>query len=75
MNADLTAVQIKKLQKRWNDLIMDREERVRDYNLKSSAKEWEISPTESDTAMSAGSFEPGDGVRKIRVVDRFGLIL
>ena len=75
-NTSLTAVQIKKLEKRWNDIIMDREERVREYYLRSAQKEHELSPTESDTstAMSDAGGRGGD-VRKIRVVDRFGLIL
>ena len=58
MNTDLTAVQVKKLQKRWNDIIIGREERVREYHLKSVNKEFDFSPTESDTAFSEGSFEP-----------------
>lgn len=29
INTSLTALQIKKLQKRWNDILLDREERVR----------------------------------------------
>ena len=78
VNTDLTAVQIKKLQKRWNDIIMDREERIRAYNIRSANKEWEISPTESDTtAMSdfGGDWSSPNGMRKVRVIDRFGMIL
>ena len=78
INADLTAVQIKKLQKRFNDIIMDREERIRAYNISSANKDWEISPTESDTtAMSdfGGNWQGTEGVRRIRVIDRFGMIL
>ena len=54
---------------------MGREERVREYHLKSVNKQFDFSPTESDTALSEGSFEPVEGIRTIKVVDRFGLIL
>lgn len=36
INSSLSAIQIKKLEKRWNDILMDREERMREYNLKSA---------------------------------------
>lgn len=46
--------------------------------MKSAQKENELSPTESDTT-SAGSdienYSAGQIGRKIRVVDRFGMIL
>ena len=77
INASLTSMQIKKLEKRWNDLLMEREERVRQYYLKSAQKEHEISPTESDTstAMSDIGAYDNPNYRKIRVIDRFGMIL
>ena len=53
---------------------MGREERVRQYNLTQAQKDFDISPTESDTALSEASVLPYTG-RKIRVVDRFGIIL
>ena len=36
INSSLSAVQIKKLEKRWNDMLVGREERMRQYNLKSA---------------------------------------
>ena len=57
VNSNLTPLQIKKLEKRWNDIIMDRLDRVRQYNLKSAQKEHEISPTESDTSTAMSDFE------------------
>ena len=57
---------------------MDREERIRAYNISSANKEWEVSPTESDTtAMSdfGGSWQGDAGLRRVRVIDRFGMIL
>ena len=36
INTSLTGVQIKKLEKRWNEIVLDREERVRQYNLRSA---------------------------------------
>lgn len=76
VNTSLTGIQIKKLEKRWNEIIMDREERVRQYYLRSAQKEHEFSPTESDTSTAMSDFG-GDALdrRKIRVVDRFGMIL
>lgn len=76
INSSLTGVQIKKLEKRWNEMIMDREERVRQYNLRSANKENMYSPTETETSTAmtdyyGSSFEE----RRIRVVDRFGMIL
>jgi len=38
VNSSLTAVQIKKLEKRWNDILLDREDRLRLYYLKSAQK-------------------------------------
>lgn len=77
VNSSLTPIQIKKLEKRWNDIIMNREDRVRQYYLKSAQKEHEISPTESDTSTAMSDFGGYDGAdyRKIRVIDRFGMIL
>jgi len=77
INSSLTAIQIKKLEKRWNDIIMGREDRVRQYYLKNVQKEHEISPTESDTSTAMSDFGGYDSqnYRKIRVIDRFGMIL
>jgi hypothetical protein len=38
------------LEKRWSDMIMERDERMRKYFLNSALKENEFSPTESDTS-------------------------
>ena len=60
-------------------MIMGREERVRQFNLKSAQKENYFSPTESGstTALSDYNEEGGEHMRdrRIRVIDRFGLIL
>jgi hypothetical protein len=56
VNSTLTSLQLKKLQKRWNDYLMDREDRVRRYNLKSVNKEM-FSPTEIDSESEASSTE------------------
>jgi 50S ribosomal subunit-associated GTPase HflX len=36
VNSTLSAMQQKKLEKRWNDIIMSREDRLRNYYLKSA---------------------------------------
>ena len=55
---------------------MNREERVRQYNIKSAMKEHEISPTESDTSTAMSDYGGGfEFQRKIRVIDRFGMII
>ena len=59
INSSLTSLQLKKLQKRWNDILLDREERLRQYNLKSALKENPFSPTESDTTSAASDLEGG----------------
>lgn len=56
---------------------MDREDRVRRYNLKSVNKEM-YSPTEIDSESELSGTEMTEKqlqARKIRVVDRFGVIL
>ena len=35
INTTLTAIQVKKLEKRWGDMIMERDERMRKYFLNS----------------------------------------
>ena len=56
---------------------MNREDRVRQYYLKSAQKEFEISPTESDTSTAMSDYYANgfEQERKIRVIDRFGMIL
>lgn len=77
INSTMTSLQIKKLQKRWNDFLCDREDRVRRYNLKSVEKEM-YSPTDIDSESEASGTEMTQEqlmARTIRVVDRFGVIL
>jgi hypothetical protein len=65
-----------KLEKRWNDIILGREERVRQYFLKSADKQGELTPSETDTTPLSDI--PNNDLfadRRIRIVDRFGLIL
>jgi len=81
VNTSLTTMQQKKLEKRWNDIIQGKEDRVRRYMLKTVTKNHEYSPTEIDSETEV-DVQPGEQIdfqgdrqRKIRVVDRFGLIL
>ena len=79
INSTLTALQQKKLEKRWNDVILSREDRLRRYYLKSAQRE-RFNPTDVDSEssqMSELESTPQNPLnqRKIRVVDRFGIIL
>ena len=76
-------MQQKKLEKRWNDILADNDDRMRQYHLKSANK-GDMSPTdiETDTDLSATELTrseiieiQGAAKRKIRVIDRFGIIL
>lgn len=51
VNATLTALQQKKLEKRWNDIILSREDRLRKYYLKSAQKE-KFNPTDVESESS-----------------------
>jgi 50S ribosomal subunit-associated GTPase HflX len=51
INSTLTALQQKKLEKRWNDIILSREDRLRKYYLKSAQRE-KFNPTDVDTDSS-----------------------
>jgi 50S ribosomal subunit-associated GTPase HflX len=51
INSTLTALQQKKLEKRWNDIILSREERLRRYYLKSAQTE-RFNPTDVDSESS-----------------------
>lgn len=51
INATLTALQQKKLEKRWNDIILSREDSLRKYYLKSSQKE-KFNPTDVESESS-----------------------
>ena len=77
INANLTPLQMKKLEKRWNDYLISREERLRQYNLKSVWKDTELTPTETEntTALSDMPHFSDPLARKIRVIDRFAVIL
>ena len=85
VNTTLTSMQQKKLEKRFNDMINDNDDRMRRYFLKSAQKN-DLSPTEleSDTEISNMELTSEERkalqrhmqeVRKIRVIDRFGMIL
>lgn len=51
INAQLTSLQQKKLEKRWNDIILTREDRLRKYYLKSAQKD-KFNPTDVDSDSS-----------------------
>ena len=51
VNATLTSLQQKKLEKRWNDIILSREDRLRKYYLKSAQKE-KFNPTDVESDSS-----------------------
>jgi hypothetical protein len=57
-------MQQKKLEKRWNDMIQGRDDRVRRYMLKQVNKNSEFSPTEieseTETEMSDQDFDESD---------------
>ena len=81
VNATLTSMQLKKLEKRWNDIINENDDRLRQFYLKSANKQGENTPTEMETDTEVSSLEIqshhelGGEVRKIRVIDRFAIIL
>lgn len=76
MDTHLTPLQQNKLEKRWNDIITGREEKVRKYMVKAYSKE-EGEPTDLDTTTASGtdaeSIKPLE--RPVKVVDRFAVIL
>lgn len=51
VNATLSSLQQKKLEKRWNDIILSREDRLRKYYLKSAQKE-KFNPTDVESESS-----------------------
>ena len=53
INTTLTTMQQKKLEKRLNDIIQGKEDRVRRYMLKTVTKAQEYSPTEIDSETEA----------------------
>lgn len=59
VNTTLTSMQQKKLEKRFNDILSENDDRMRHYFLKSANK-GEYSPTEmeTDTEGSALEFSP-----------------
>jgi 50S ribosomal subunit-associated GTPase HflX len=75
VNSMLTPLQQSKLEKRLNDFMLNREERLRRYYIRSANKS-NNEPTDIDTSSGyvtgEGDFEPQ---RQIRVLDRFGIIL
>ena len=53
VNTTLTTMQQKKLERRWNDIIQGRDDRIRRYFLKTVTKDHEYSPTEIDSETEA----------------------
>ena len=53
VNTTLTSMQQKKLEKRLNDIIQGKDDRVRRYFLKTVTKNHEYSPTEIDSETEA----------------------
>jgi predicted RNA-binding protein YlxR (DUF448 family) len=51
VNSTLTSLQQKKLEKRFNDIVLSREDRLRKYYLKSAQKE-RFNPTDVDSDSS-----------------------
>ena len=51
INSPMTSLQQKKLEKRWNDIILSREDRLRKYYLKSAQKE-KFNPTDVESESS-----------------------
>lgn len=82
VNQTLTSMQLKKLERRWNDIISENDDRLRKYFLKSVDK-GDFSPTEieSTTEMSALELTQEEresllvNQRRVRVIDRFSMIL
>lgn len=84
INATLTSMQQKKLEKRWNDILAENDDRMRQFYLKSANK-GEMSPTEMETDTELSQIEADSNelqslgsqsqLRKIKVVDRFSIIL
>eukprot|EP00354_Favella_ehrenbergii_P011231 CAMPEP_0170456070 /NCGR_PEP_ID=MMETSP0123-20130129/3829_1 /TAXON_ID=182087 /ORGANISM="Favella ehrenbergii, Strain Fehren 1" /LENGTH=196 /DNA_ID=CAMNT_0010719429 /DNA_START=365 /DNA_END=955 /DNA_ORIENTATION=+ len=56
VNTTLTSMQQKKLEKRWNDILSENDDRMRQYFLKSANK-GEYSPTEMETDTEVSSLE------------------
>ena len=57
VNATLTSMQLKKLEKRWNDIINENDDRLRQFYLKSANKQGENTPTEMETDTEMSSLE------------------
>ena len=76
VNTMLTPLQQKKMEKRFNDFMQDREERLRRYYIRSINK-GDNEPTDIDTSSGyvTGEGENNYENEKIRVIDRFGIIL
>ena len=56
VNASLTTMQSNKLEKRWNDILAENDDRMRQYFLKSANKS-EMSPTEMETDTELSSLD------------------
>ncbi|CAI2361074.1 unnamed protein product [Moneuplotes crassus] len=76
VNTMLTPIQQKKLEKRFNDFLQDREERLRRYYIRSANKSVnEPTDIDSDSGYVTGEPERVNENETIRVIDRFGIIL
>ena len=56
VDAQLTSMQSKKLEKRWNDILAENDDRMRQFFLKSANKS-EMSPTEMETDTELSSLD------------------
>ena len=76
VNTMLTPLQQKKMEKRFNDFVQDREERLRRYYIRSINKgDNEPTDIDSDSGYVTGEAEFTDKREMVRVIDRFGIIL
>jgi len=75
VNTMLTPLQQSKLEKRFNDFLQDREERLRRYYIRSANKS-SNEPTDIDSSSGYVTGETEiNPKRSVRVIDRFGIIL
>lgn len=76
VNTMLTTIQHKKMEKRFNDFLQDRDERLRRYYIRSAQKTHN-EPTDIDSSSGyvTGEQEVNDKERTIKVMDRFSMIL
>jgi hypothetical protein len=76
VNTMLTPIQQKKMEKRFNDFLQDRDERLRRYYIRSAHKTHnEPTDVDSSSGYVTGEGEVNDKERTIKVMDRFSIIL